>query len=125
MKKNTHQISDSEWEIMLILWKEHPLTSREIIENLEKKKEWKPTTIKTLLARLVEKGIISYEKMGKVFSYSPSVTQEECMKEKNKLFLKKFYKGGLKSLIASFLDTEDLSTDEINELKQILEKKKK
>lgn len=48
-------ISESEWEIMTVLWKEAPLTANEIISNLQERTDWKPKTIRSLLDRLVKR----------------------------------------------------------------------
>ncbi len=118
------QISDAEWEIMDLLWSESPQTSKDIIIKIQKHNEWKPTTVKTLISRLVDKNILNYNKKGKVYYYYPIIEKEECIKIKNKNFLRKFYNGGLKAMLASFLDMEELSNEDIDELKSILEQKK-
>ncbi|MGF7060470.1 BlaI/MecI/CopY family transcriptional regulator [Brassicibacter mesophilus] len=123
MKKSI-QISDAEWEIMEVLWNESPQASKDIITRIQKYNDWKPTTIKTLISRLVDKNILDYEKKGKLYYYYPTLEKEECMKIKNKNYLKKFYNGGLKAMLASFLDMEELSNEDIDEIKAILEQKK-
>lgn len=117
-------ISDSEWDIMEVLWEKNPQTSREIIEKVQQNNDWQPTTIKTLISRLVDKNIVSYEKRGKAHYYYPLLPREKCLRIKSNKFIKKFYKGGLKTMIASFVEMYNLSEQDIDELKEILEKKK-
>lgn len=118
------KISNSEWDIMEIVWANNPLSSKEIIEKVRQNRDWKPTTIKTLISRLVDKNILSYEKIGKSHYYYPLLKKEECISIKSSKFINKFYKGELKAMIASFIEAYDLSDEEINELKEILDKKK-
>ena len=58
------KISDAEWEIMKLLWASHPQTANELVEALEDTKHWKPKTIKTLINRLLTKGVTAFKKNG-------------------------------------------------------------
>ena len=71
------KISDSELEVMKLLWRaEASLSITEIRENLQQTKGWEPATIKTLVSRLVSKGAVRQEKRN-VYYYSPLVSEEE------------------------------------------------
>lgn len=118
------QISDSEWIIMKILWSNPPYTSSEIIRSLPENTNWKPTTVKTLISRLVKKYAVGFEKKNRTHYYYPLVTKDECVKAESKSFLKKFYGGALKPMIANFLEIQELSKKDIEELKRILDDKK-
>ncbi|WP_026895369.1 BlaI/MecI/CopY family transcriptional regulator [Clostridiisalibacter paucivorans] len=122
--EKSFKISDSEWDVMEVLWKESPQTSKEIISKIQQNSDWKPTTIKTLISRLVDKNIINYQKKGKAHYYYPTLKREECIRIKSNRFIKKFYKGGLKAMIANFVDMYELSDNDIDDLKKILDKKK-
>ncbi|MCT4621073.1 MAG: BlaI/MecI/CopY family transcriptional regulator [Marinisporobacter sp.] len=122
--KKMPQISDSEWSVMKILWEKSPITANEVIDVLKKTTEWRPTTIKTLLSRLVKKGAVGFEKNNRTYSYYPLVTEDDCVKAESKSFLKRVYGGGLKMMIANFLEIEDLSEGDIEELRRMLDEKK-
>jgi len=64
------KISQSELEVMNVLWREFPLGSAEVVKRLETKKDWSSRTIKTLLSRLVDKGALTTEPEGRRFLYS-------------------------------------------------------
>ncbi|WP_282938613.1 penicillinase repressor BlaI [Paenibacillus sp. RC67] len=119
------QISDAEWEVMKILWSKSPSTANEVIEALEDQTDWKPKTIRTLLNRLVQKQAISYSQEGKVYAYFPLVSEDECVKSETASFLKRIYGGAFKPLLVNFLKEEQLSPEEIKELKNILDDKTK
>lgn len=121
--KKIPQISDSEWAVMKVLWENEPATASEIIERLKETK-WKPTTIKTLLSRLTKKGAVDFEKKNRTYHYHSVVKENECIKAESKSFLKRVYGGAFKVMIANFLETEELSQGDIDELKRILDKKK-
>ena len=115
------KISESEYEIMKAVWKNAPISTNEVVELFEGG-NWNPKTVQTLLARLVKKGAIGYEKRGRVFVYSPLIDEEEYRREESSSFLKKFYNGALNSMVLNFIDGDKLSADDIDELTRILEK---
>ena len=119
------QISDAEWEVMKVLWNKSPITSSEIIEELKDKTHWNPKTIHTLIRRLVDKGAIKASKSNnKYYLFQPAVTEKECTRLETKSFIKKVYNGSFNRLVANFIKDEKLSSKEIDELKDILDKMK-
>lgn len=122
--KTMPQISDSEWEIMKMLWANAPLTANEVYTKMQENKNWKHTTVKTLLSRLVKKEALGFEKRNREYFYFPAVSEDECIQSESVSFLNKVYNGAVKTMIASFLENENLTNEEIQELKKILDKKK-
>lgn len=118
------KISESEWEVMKLLWNSNPLTSDEIINELSGKKEWSKQTIKTFITRLNKKGAIYYERVGRSYKYYPTFSEKECRKEENKSFLKRVYDGSLKILFANFIEEEKMTLKDIEELEKLLKDKK-
>lgn len=122
--KDFPRISDSELEIMNIIWDKNPITSETIINILSSKIDWTPQTIKTFINRLLKKEAINYTKEGRIYKYYPIVSKEDYVKFENKSFLKKVYKGALGMLFSNFLEDELLSEEEIDKIQKILEEKK-
>lgn len=122
--KKVPQISDTEWKLMKILWKESQITANDMIDKLDGTVEWSDRTVRTLLNRLVKKEVISFDREGREYLYYPIVTEDECIREENKTFLERVYGGALNMMFAKFLEDKALSEDEIEELKQILNDKK-
>jgi BlaI family penicillinase repressor len=123
MKNKMPKISDAEWQVMKILWQHAPQTANEIVDKLADPNNWSPRTVKTLLNRLVNKGALGFEIDGRTYLYSPLLKEKECTREARKSFLSRVYGGALQPMLAAFLEDEKLSPEEIEELKQILEKK--
>ncbi|MBT2654547.1 BlaI/MecI/CopY family transcriptional regulator [Bacillus sp. ISL-18] len=121
--KELHKISEAELEIMKVLWSESPQTANEIIEKLELTMDWKPKTIRTLINRLVQKEAVSYHQEGRMFEYFPLVSQDSYLQVETKSLLKRFYGAAFKPLLVNFLKQEQLSSEDINELKRILDQK--
>lgn len=114
-KKNT--VSDAELEILEVLWKAgEALSSSEIRMRLEEKKSWERTTVLTLIRRLLDKGIIIQEKKD-VYYYHPVLGREEYIRQETRSFVDKFFSGRSKDLVAALVSDEQLTKEEINELR--------
>ena len=123
--KKIPRISESEWQVMKLLWAESPATANKIVEDLSLRTTWKPKTVKTLLNRLVKKQALGYEKKGREYHYYPLVAESECIKAESRSFLRRVYGGATKPMLAALLESDDLSPEDIQELKQILERKER
>ena len=107
--KKMPQITEAEYEVMQIIWHNYPISTNEITEQLLQ------TT----------KNIITYEKQGRVFVYTPLLKKEDYVSQQSKSFLDKFFNGNLSSMVSTFLDHRNLSKAEIDELKSLLEQENK
>lgn len=114
------QISEAEFEVMIIVWKYAPINTNEITERLLKTTAWSPKTIQTLIKRLVTKGALTYEKQGRVFVYTPLVGRNEYVNQESSAFLKRFYNGDISAMLSSYLENHRLSEEEIEDLRTIL-----
>lgn len=123
MKQNV-KISDAEYNVMKTLWKKSPLTSNEIIEMLKPVIGWSPTTIYTLITRLVNKKAIRFDDSSSPRMYYPIITQKNYRQKENESFIKKVYDGSLNLMLKNIVEEQDLSDEEIEDLKKILDSKK-
>ena len=116
-------IGDAELEIMKVIWNaSEPITSLVIGKEVEDK-GWKKTTIATFLTRLVEKGALAAEKKGKLYYYTPLITEREYRKSQTKNLIKTLYNGSVRDFAVSFFEEQSLSEKDIEELKAIFEDK--
>lgn len=122
--KQIPKISDTEWQVMKVVWSRWPITANQVIDELAGKTDWKPKTIKTLLGRLVAKKALGFEKENRTYRYFPIVLESECMKAESRSFLKRVYDGALSAMLINFLEEQKLSGEEVEELKRILDQKK-
>ncbi|MCX7747362.1 MAG: BlaI/MecI/CopY family transcriptional regulator [Clostridia bacterium] len=122
--KQLPQISETEWQVMKVIWTKSPITASLVISQLEESTNWKPKTVKTLLGRLVKKNALGFEKENREYLYYPLVSEQDCVKAENQSFLKRVYDGAFNVMFARFLEEQQLSDKEIDELKRILEEKK-
>jgi BlaI family transcriptional regulator, penicillinase repressor len=118
--KTPPKISDSEWEIMRILWEESPLTSYQIQERTKIHLQ----TAKTYLSRLLKKGAIGFKKSGRFYLYRPLFSEVECQKNASRSFLDRVFGGSLQPMLSHLVDENALDADEISKLQAILNERK-
>jgi BlaI family transcriptional regulator, penicillinase repressor len=121
------RISDAEWEIMKVLWAESPVTANQVVDALQGKTRWNPRTIKTLIGRLVRKKALGFRQDQhdkRKYLYYPLVGEREAAGAETRSLLKRIYGGALHVMVANFLEEEQLSQEEIVELRAILERSK-
>lgn len=116
------RISEAEWEVMKVLWKKSPLTANDVVRALSTKTRWKRETIRTLVNRLVQKKAVGFEKDGRQYQYYPLVTQQQCVREETKTFLKRFHGGSIEPMLTHFVQQESLSPERIARLREILDR---
>jgi BlaI family penicillinase repressor len=110
------KITDSEVEVMRILWEAgYELPIAEIRKTLEQKSKWETSTIKTLLRRLCEKGAVLATKK-EVFYYKPLVSEAEYNEYTTQSLIDRLFSGSAKNLVASLLGSKKLDSDDIEEL---------
>lgn len=118
------KITDAEWEVMRVVWAHGSVTSREIIEILESKMQWKAPTIKTLIGRLVEKGALNTEQEGRKYIYSANIEEREAVGSFTNDIFDRICRKNVGNVIESIIKDHTLSFDDIQRLEEILEMKK-
>jgi len=113
------KISDSELEVMRVLWQAgDALPVTEIRETLQKSRGWEATTVKTLISRLVTKGVLRQEKRG-VFYYSPLISEAEYNDWATHDLISRVYHGSARDLVAALVRSDGLTQDDIDELRDL------
>lgn len=118
------KISDSEWEVMRVVWANTQVTSKEIIDVLEQKKAWKPATTKTFIGRLVKKDMLQVERSGKRYLYSTDVNEADFVKHMLKDLFENVCNRQKGGMTAYLLSQVPLSHDDIESITRILNKKR-
>ena len=117
--KLADKISDSELEVMKVLWQAgDALTVTEIRETLQKMRGWEATTVKTLVSRLVTKGVVRQEKHN-VFYYTPLLSEQEYNNWATHDLIRRVYHGSARDLVAALVHSEGLTQDDIAELREL------
>lgn len=115
------RISESEMEIMRLIWSSEQAVSAAWLMQHLPEKHWKLTTLLTFLARLAEKGVVTITKDGRTNLYSPAISLEQYKAQETAQFIKQIHDGSLKSLFAALATSEQLDQNDLEELRCLLE----
>lgn len=122
MEDNHIILNQSEWYIMEKLWEKSPRTIMQIFHAFEDETGWSKSTVNTLLARMVEKGIIGYEEGEKARLYYPKVKREDAATAETKSLLERVYQGSVSMMLNTLVKKNALTRKDIEELRQLLQK---
>lgn len=113
------QVSDFEFELMKIIWTNGGAALyAEIVEGLERKRlSTTKNTIISLLLRLIEKGFLKTNKIGRRNKYTALVSEAEYRTAQTETFLDKIYEGDAKDLVSKLIQRDLISADEYEDLK--------
>ncbi|MEQ6390615.1 CopY/TcrY family copper transport repressor [Bacillaceae bacterium S4-13-58] len=124
MTRQDLNITDSEWEVMRVVWTIKKASSKDIIEVLEKKMNWKPPTTKTFIGRLVKKGMLSTETEGRRYLYTATVQEDETVQNATSSLFEHVCSKEVGKTIANMIAEATLSHEDVKLLQKTIEKKK-
>ena len=113
-------ISTAESVVMEALWRRSPLSAEDIFAEVGEAQGWALPTLKTLLARLVEKDALATEKDGRRFLYRPLVARDDYVASESQGLLNRLFDGRLAPLVSHFSERQALSAEDIADLKALI-----
>lgn len=114
------QLSDSEWELMKILWEHAPASVNEIAEQAQPLTQWHPKTVRTMLIRLDKKGVVEHVQHNGIQHYQPLYSREEFESQATQTFLQRVFDGALTPMVAHFTRRRKLTAEEKQALLDLL-----
>ena len=116
------KLTASEWSVLDSLWQGSPQTGMQLVSNLGRTVGWAKSTTITTLRRMEEKGLVNCETIGKGKSYTPAVEQEQAEIQETRSFLDRVYRGSVGLMMSAMAQRQELSPEDIAELRDILRK---
>jgi predicted transcriptional regulator len=117
------RISPAESRILGVLWQANrPTTADEVIARLGKGRGWSPGTVRTFLARLVQKKVVGAQRDGRRYLYRPLISYADYAHTESRKLIDRLFNGRIAPFITQFSERQDLSRDEIAELKRLIAK---
>ena len=123
MKDISKRLPDAEFNVMKVIWNLVPPITTNKITNKLADNTWKPQTLLTVLKRLSEKGFLNIIKDGKEHQYEVLIKEDEYLEIETGSFLKRYAGNSIGALVKTLYSEGDLTEDDINELRDILEQK--
>src|SRR5258706_16165869 len=125
MPKPEIALTESEWAIIKAVWEKEPCTAPDIQQLLEKQTRWKYSTVRTLMDRMVAKGLLTAAKVRNLTLYRSAATREQAQRGELLYALKHAFNGALTPMVQCLLDTGDLSADELAQLESLIKARKR
>ena len=112
-------LSHGEWKVMELLW-QRPYTLMELVALLKDTVGWSKSTVATMVRRMEEKGVISYEEHGRTKTFYPLLSQQEAALGETESLLHRAFHGSVGLLVSAMARSNNLTRDDIDELYTIL-----
>lgn len=125
MTKKELELLESEWAILQVVWQEQPCSAPDVQEALVSQKNWAYTTVKTMMDRMVCKGLLKVEKIRNLYLYRAAVTRKQARKSEITRTLKRAFEGAISPMMQFLVEHEDLPDEDIAKLEALIQAKKK
>ena len=125
MAKQSTELFESEWAILDVVWEREPCTAPEVQEILQDDKGWAYTTVKTIMDRMVKKGLLETEKIRNLYLYSSAITRPRAQRSEIMRTVKRAFGGTFTPMMQFLIDNEELSDEEYRSLEKLIKAKKR
>ena len=121
MAERERSINESEWDLLQVLWRDGVQTSRDVAEALADSRGWHRSTVKTLLDRMVAKGLVRVRSVGNVKEYAAVVEPGEAQRSAWRRFVDAAFGGSLSPALEFIAKDARLTPKQREALKALLE----
>lgn len=125
MASRGYELTEAEWEIIQVVWEREPCAAPTVQETLETRKKWTYSTVKTLMDRMVAKGLLTTERIRNLILYRSAVTQKQARKGEVAKTLTRAFGGAFTPMMQFMLESHSLSDPELAELETMIRKKRR
>jgi predicted transcriptional regulator len=125
MPKAKIELTEAEWTIIKAVWDNEPCDAPTIQEKLFKKTQWTYSTVRTLMDRMVIKGLLAAEKVRNLTLYRSAVTREQAQRGELLYALKHAFNGALTPMVQCLIESRDLSAEDLAILESLIKTRKK
>lgn len=123
MVERQYELGDAELEVLKVLWERGASTVRDVLHDLHKQgRHVAYTTVQTSLTRLEHKGFVRSDKSDFAFVYRARVTRDRITRSRLKTLVQQLYDGAAGPLVLQLIKTEQFTTDEIDQLQQLIDR---
>ena len=119
------ELTEAEWSVIKAVWETEPCTAPAIQEKLLKPTGWTYSTVRTLMDRMVVKGVLKARKEGKLTIYQSAVTRTQAQQGELIYALKHAFNGALTPMVQCLLESNDLDADELSKIEAMIKARKK
>jgi len=115
-------ISDAELDVLKVLWDRGAATVRDVLDHpLAQSRDWAYTTAQTLLARLIDKGVVRREKDGRAFRFLPTVSRDDLVGARLDELAERVCEGKPMPLLLNLVHSSRLDAADIDHLRGLID----
>jgi BlaI family penicillinase repressor len=123
-RKPSNELTEAEWAIIQMVWEHEPVPAPTVQELLEEQRGWSYSTVKTLMDRMVKKGLMTTERLRNIMLYTSVITRKEAQNKEILKTLKRAFEGALTPMMQFLLDSDHISHGELDELEAMIKARK-
>ena len=125
MARKKFELTEGEWAIVKTVWQHQPCAAPAVQEALQGEKNWSYSTVKTMMDRMVIKGLLKTKKIRNLTLYRSAVTEKQAQNGEIMRAVKRAFDGALTPMMQFLLDSNKLSQSQLSELEKMIKTKKK
>lgn len=114
------ELTEAEWAIIKAVWDKQPCTAPDIQTSLSPSKGWTYSTVRTLMDRMVTKGLLTAKKARHITLYNAAIDRQQAQLSELRYALKHAFDGALKPMVETLLTSEKLSSSDLDELEAMI-----
>jgi len=115
-----YELTEAEWVIIRAVWDNEPCAAPTVQELLQEQKGWAYSTVKTMMDRMVKKGLLETERIRNLILYRSAITKSEAQNGEIMRAVKRAFDGALTPMMQFLLDNKTLSTQQLTELEEMI-----
>jgi BlaI family penicillinase repressor len=119
------ELFESEWAILQVVWEHQPCAAPAVQEVLQEDKGWAYTTVKTMMDRMVKKGLLRTERVRNLYLYRAAITRRQAQQSEIRRTIKRAFDGALTPMMQFLIENESLSDEEYEELERLIRCRKR
>lgn len=122
MRNTKAELSKGEWSLMERLWERGHGTATDLQKLLADQQGWAYSTVKTMLDRLVEKGLVNARRVGNVYEYSPRLRRQSAVGRVIDDVFDRVLEGSLEPFVSRLIENQRLKPEDISRLREMLDR---
>jgi BlaI family penicillinase repressor len=123
-RRSPPELTEAEWIIIKAVWQLEPVAAPAVQEALVRQTAWTYSTVKTLMDRMVEKGLLSTQRIRNLTLYRASVTQVQARRSEVMRAVRRAFDGAMAPMMHFLLERSDLSHEDLDEMQRLIREKR-
>jgi BlaI family penicillinase repressor len=119
------ELTEAEWSIIKAVWEQEPATAPDVQSRLLARTRWTYSTVRTLMDRMVIKGLLTAEKVRHLTFYRSAISRQQAQQSELHYALKHAFDGALAPMVQCLIDSEEVSPAELAELERLIRARKR